>query len=421
MAVTDNPNERKPGGAVFGMYPSAAGTRLSTYATDARLRTGYTGDGVSADVTRDVASVSPQRPLPMGVKPSTAGAGRGSMGVGATALSTIDTNANAPQNPTDQRLSTGTQSAPDAASALGAVPSAPSGSNVTRVGNSYSGTNVGGDISINGAAPGGGTVSTQNMRAADTLAAVPQPAGVDGASVPALQAPVVRHSGNDWAARKALENAATSASSITNRPEWQSGSSTDWRGRQVGGQADPNGAVAAYLAGQRNDLALQSAQPGVDVATMNANAGLQREGIQQAGANARAALTSGVDMRRLAMEQTTQGFANRAAAQQETLRSTLLDPNATPQQRQSARQALLTISGKQDSDPYLVVPGGQHVDPTSGKAYNTPSTVFNRQTGQFVQQPAQGDGLPQGMTKQVGTSGGKPVYEDASGKRYVAG
>ena len=30
------------------------------------------------------------------------------------------------------------------------------------------------------------------------------------------QAPVVRHSGNDWAQRKALENAATSATSITN-------------------------------------------------------------------------------------------------------------------------------------------------------------------------------------------------------------
>lgn len=31
-----------------------------------------------------------------------------------------------------------------------------------------------------------------------------------------MAAPAVRHSGNDWAARKALENAATSASSITN-------------------------------------------------------------------------------------------------------------------------------------------------------------------------------------------------------------
>jgi len=27
--------------------------------------------------------------------------------------------------------------------------------------------------------------------------------------------------------------------------------------------------------------------------------------------------------------------------------------------------------------------------------------------------------LPPGMTRQVGTSGGKPVYEDANGKRFI--
>lgn len=35
-------------------------------------------------------------------------------------------------------------------------------------------------------------------------------------ALPPQQAPVVRHSGNDWAQRKALENAATSAGSISN-------------------------------------------------------------------------------------------------------------------------------------------------------------------------------------------------------------
>lgn len=35
-------------------------------------------------------------------------------------------------------------------------------------------------------------------------------------SMQPLPAPVVRHSGNDWARRKELENAATSASSVTN-------------------------------------------------------------------------------------------------------------------------------------------------------------------------------------------------------------
>ena len=46
-----------------------------------------------------------------------------------------------------------------------------SSSNVTRNGNSYSGTNVAGDITINGQAPrAGGQISSQNMTAADNLA-----------------------------------------------------------------------------------------------------------------------------------------------------------------------------------------------------------------------------------------------------------
>jgi hypothetical protein len=47
--------------------------------------------------------------------------------------------------------------------------------------------------------------------------------------------------------------------------------------------------------------------------------------------------------------------------------------------------------------------------------------VLNNQTGQFVDQPAAAPKLPPGMTRQVGTSGGKPVYEDANGKRFIGG
>lgn len=53
-------------------------------------------------------------------------------------------------------------------------------SDVTRVGNSYSGANVAGDITINGQAPrNGGQISSQNMTAADALAA--RSAGSGGA------------------------------------------------------------------------------------------------------------------------------------------------------------------------------------------------------------------------------------------------
>jgi hypothetical protein len=48
---------------------------------------------------------------------------------------------------------------------------------------------------------------------------------------------------------------------------------------------------------------------------------------------------------------------------------------------------------------------------------------FNKATGVVEQVPAGqgGAAMPPGMVKQVGTSGGKPVYEDASGKRFLAG
>jgi len=117
----------------------------------------------------------------------------------------------------------------------------------------------------------------------------------------------------------------------------------------------------------------------------------------------------------------TAGYANRAAGQAEQMRNRIMTEQ-DPARRRSLVDTMMAMEGKQtQADPYLVVPGGQQVDALSGRAYNTPSAVFNRQTGQWVQQPGQSGNLPAGMTKQVGTSGGKPVYEDASGNRFVAG
>lgn len=125
-------------------------------------------------------------------------------------------------------------------------------------------------------------------------------------------------------------------------------------------------------------------------------AGLEREGMQQAGANARAMLSSGIDQQRVnlasdefGLKRETQGIANRLASQQEQLRSQIA-AEQDPAKRKSLVQRLMDFEGKtQQADPYLVVPGGQNVDPQSGKAYNTPSSVFNRQTGQWIQQPGQ--------------------------------
>lgn len=181
-------------------------------------------------------------------------------------------------------------------------------------------------------------------------------------TIPQVTAPVVPNSTNNWAARKALDNMATAASSITNRPEWQSGSTTiagSTRGANSAG--DPEGKVAAYKAALANDQALQQAQPNMEQAAMRENGANQRTAVQDAGATTRTviqdqgATTREAGRTALAqgeqeMRRTAAGFQTRAAAQQEALRNVLLDPNATPEQRKIAQRSLSALSGKTAAD-----------------------------------------------------------------------
>ena len=131
-----------------------------------------------------------------------------------------------------------------------------------------------------------------------------------------------------------------------------------------------------------------------------------------------------VDMQRLDTERRTadseiaaRGFKSRALQQEEQLRKTFLDPNATPQQRQQAQQSLRALSGEAEQSPWkvTVTPATKNAD---GSTTQGSIIRHNGVTGE-VQQVDGGAGLPPGMTKQVGTSGGKPVYEDANGRRFV--
>ena len=57
-----------------------------------------------------------------------------------------------------------------------------------------------------------------------------------------------------------------------------------------------------------------------------------------------------VDAARLSMDKQTQGFANRAAAQQEQLRNTVLDEQATPEQRNTAQRNLAALTGRTSTE-----------------------------------------------------------------------
>ena len=254
-------------------------------------------------------------------------------------------------NPTDQRLSMGTQTAQPTAPALptasAPAPSAQPAGNEIAPG-VY--RNAPGQYSDNAQGmnmPAGftGRPNPQNMAAAANLAASQQaPAGRSLAeaalSQPSgVQAPVVRNSTNDWAARKALENAATAASSIT-----ANGSAWDKTGR------GDSPAQAAYKAALATDQALQQAQPGMDQAAMRENAGIQREGMQQQGSTARDAERNAISRDELGLRRTAAGFQNRAAQRMEDLSGVLLDPNATPEQRAVAQRNLAALSGKTAAD-----------------------------------------------------------------------
>ena len=180
---------------------------------------------------------------------------------------------------------------------------------------------------------------------------------------PGFRAPTVAHSGNDWQARKDLQNLETGASSIANRPEWSGTGMARFRGG--GAQSGPPPAVAAYQAALQTDSALRQAQPGLEAETMRQNAGLAREGIQQegglqreamqqAGETGRTGMRVGIEQQRLQGEAEARGFKTRAQRQEEQLRNTLLDPNATPQQKQQAQQSMRAIRGDADPSPWKV-------------------------------------------------------------------
>jgi len=149
-------------------------------------------------------------------------------------------------------------------------------------------------------------------RAASSMMAVPQ---IQVAQAPdmAVEAPTVRHSGNDWAARKRLENLETAASSITNQRRW-------------GGQGDRSPDVVAFQQAFANDLAMQGAEANANQAAMrergeNARAVLgdigasQRANLQEQGAGARAVLADLGANRRTMLQEVGQVERQKIASQ----------------------------------------------------------------------------------------------------------
>jgi hypothetical protein len=148
----------------------------------------------------------------------------------------------------------------------------------------------------------------------------------------------------------------------------------------------------------------------------------ERTATQEAGANTRAASTDAVQRGELALRQEAQGFQSRAAQDQEALRRVIMDPKAPAADRARAQQSLMALQGKDPNGEWSlhVTPATKNLD---GSTSEGSALKINRATGEVQRLDGLGQraNLPTGMARQVGTAGGKPVYEDAQGRRFIGG
>ncbi|RKL22791.1 hypothetical protein BFJ72_g14596 [Fusarium proliferatum] len=340
------------------------------------------------------------------------GAGIAGAGAAASTPAAASTGVNPTPSTAPAATSTSPQSTPPAGSTMGPPSSAAPQEvqpGIFRQGNSFS-------DSAQGAALGNeprGLPSRRNDAAGENLASQYTARGFTPGQrteaeqprlgFPGFRAPTVAHSGNDWQARKDLQNLETGASSIMNRPEYAAAGMARFRGG--GAQSGPPPAVAAYQAALQTDSALRQAQPGLEAETMRQNAGLmredmqqagglQREALQQAGETGRTGMRLGIEQQRVQGEAEARGFKTRAQRQEEQLRNTLLDPNATPQQKQQAQQAMRAIRGDADPSPWAlqVTPATKNADgsTTEGSVirYNKSTGDVQRVDGGGVAQPS---------------------------------
>ncbi len=308
-----------------------------------------------------------QQPLPSGVAPSTAGAGRGAI------------------NPPLANPGAAAPESPKPPSAPPPVSDTAQASNQRMLGVYEHGR---GQYSDNAAGMGfapafTGRPNAQNMAAADALAGRDSQRSMGAVlsaqqpQTPAVQAPTALHSGNSWQARNDLRHLEVAASSIAH----QSGRVTNDRGRVINPGVGDNGAREAYLAAVKNDLATRGAQPGLDAAAMRENAGIQREGMQQDGANAREQGRNILARDEFNLRKEASGFQTRAAQRLENLQNSYQSAK-TPEERAAIAQQLRELQSKDAPARYKVAAGGQQID-ANGVAYRTPDRIFNEQTGVF--------------------------------------
>lgn len=178
--------------------------------------------------------------------------------------------------------------------------------------------------------------------------------------------------------------------------------------------------AAADIEQVRQEGDVQRAAAGFQSLAQREAAATRMQGERIAAEDRRAADANSIRRDEVAGANRLRDVQVSAAQDEVALRRTLLDPNASQSDRAKAQQALLAAQGKATSPEWSV-----QVTPTTKNAdgSTTEGSIYrvNKTTGdvQRVDGQDRRAGLPPNMVRQVGTSGGKPVYEDAKGQRFV--
>ena len=302
----------------------------------------------------------------------------------------------APAATTAAQARTQPASAPVVPAAGGDLPTdtSPRANDITRVGNSFSGTNIGPGFTINGR-PSGESFqseqSEQNKAAVDALMArTPEfGAGSGALATAAGQAPAMGFNPGG----PSVTVIGDSSQQDRARQRLISAASTAYRGAQ-------NGQLTANQLRTMSDLIQSDDRNATSMATNSENnavrmaeAAMREQGqnartqLQEQGQNSRFEASNDLDQRRIAGEEKARGFSTRAAQRAERLYEQY--DKAKPEDRAAIAQQIRELNGKEAPNRFTVVPGGQEIDPVTQQLVTRPAMVFNNQTGQFVNEQGQ--------------------------------
>lgn len=190
-------------------------------------------------------------------------------------------------------------------------------------------------------------------------------------------------------------------------------------------QGDDNRSQQRYVTDANN--AANIAQTGMREAGQTGRTAMQEQGTNNRfnanlGFDAQKfQATNDLANREFNLNSAEKGFGIRNSARLEKLYEQY-DTAKTDEDRKSIQEKISRYTGgKADSgkDRYMTIGGGQEWNNQAMGMVNRPQQLFDTQTQQFINTPSSASSLPAGMNKQVGTSNGKPVYEDAQGNRFI--